>query len=74
MVRIWPWLLARALALAPLEGVANFRAVSPRLPGLYRSAELERATDADAEYLLDTLGVRTIIDLRNDDEIAKARA
>ena len=67
-------LVARALALSPpLEGVANFREVSPLLPGLYRSAELERASDADARYLLDELGVRTVVDLRNDDEIAKAR-
>ena len=49
-------LLARALALSPsLEGVANFREVSPLLPGVYRSAELERATDDDALDQLDQL-------------------
>ena len=37
----------------PLEGVANLRAVSARVPRLYRSAELERATLADASFLLD---------------------
>lgn len=59
---------------ACLEGIQNFRRVSPSLPGLYRSAALERATAADAAFLLDGAKIRTIIDLRNDDEIDRARA
>lgn len=66
-------LIAPARALAPLEGVANFRLVTPLVPGLYRCAELERASDADADFLLNELGVRTIVDLRNDEEVAEAR-
>ena len=59
-------------AALALEGVKNFRAVSPSLPGMYRSAGLEQATAADAAYILDAAKVRTIIDLRNDDEIETA--
>ena len=57
-----------------LTGVYNFRCVSPLLPGLYRSANLEQATAGDAAYLLDGARIRTIVDLRNQDEIDKARA
>lgn len=57
-----------------LEGIGNFRAVSPTLPGIYRSAGLERATAYDAASLLDGARIRTIVDLRNDDEIEKAAA
>lgn len=59
---------------AGMQGVFNCRAVSPRLPGLYRSANLEQATAADAALLLDRLRVRTIVDLRNRDEIEEAEA
>ena len=56
-----------------LEGIKNFRPVSPSLPGIYRSAALETATAADVAHFLDGAKIRTIIDLRNDDEIDKAR-
>lgn len=57
-----------------LDGIANFRAVSPSLPGVYRSAALDRATAADVANILDHYKIRTIIDLRNTDEIEKAQA
>ena len=66
-----PFLVATAVALG-LTGVQNFRAVSPSLPGLYRSAALESASVADAAHLLDGARIRTVLDLRNNDEIAKA--
>ena len=56
-----------------MEGIKNMRAVSPSLPGVYRSAALETATAADVAHFLDGAKIRTIIDLRNDDEIDKAR-
>lgn len=68
------FVVGSAAALAPLEGVANFRLVSSSLPGVYRSAGLEAATALDVASLLDGARVRTIIDLRNDDEIEKAEA
>ena len=53
---------ALALGYTPaLEGVANFRAVSPSLPGLYRSGTLESATVADVAYLLDGARIRTVV-------------
>jgi hypothetical protein len=57
-----------------LDGVHNFRPVSPLLPGLYRSAALEQATASDAAIILDSARIRTIVDLRNQDEIDRARA
>ena len=66
--------LASVLPALPLEGIANCRPVSASLPGLYRSAALERATAADVAQLLDGMRIRTIIDLRNDDEIERATA
>ena len=66
-------LLSSAAACRSLEGVQNFRPVRS-LPGLFRSASLEQATASDAAFLLDSARVRTIVDLRNDDEIARARA
>ena len=57
---------------SPTEGVRNFRRVSPRLPGLFRSGGLESMTENDAAFLLDRAKIRTIIDLRNSDEIEKA--
>lgn len=59
--------------LVALDGVSNFRAVSASLPGLYRSAALDSATDAAAAYILDGARIRTIIDLRNEDEIFRAQ-
>lgn len=56
-----------------LEGVRNFRAVAPSLPGLYRSAGLENATDWDAALILDSARIRCVLDLRSDDEIERAR-
>ena len=56
-------------SIVPLEGVRNCRAVSARLPGIYRAAQLEAASASDAVMLCQTLGVCTVIDLRNDDEI-----
>ena len=67
-------MLLAAIPTVGLDGVANFRLVSPSLPGIYRSAALERATAADAAEILDRYKIRTIIDLRNEDEIDKARA
>eukprot|EP00908_Phaeocystis_cordata_P020680 Transcript_32337.p1 GENE.Transcript_32337~~Transcript_32337.p1 ORF type:complete len:304 (+),score=74.66 Transcript_32337:140-1051(+) len=62
------------LASGLREGVLNLRPVSPSLPGLYRSAAYERATAADAAEILDGLRIRTVIDLRNNDEIHRAQA
>ena len=59
--------------LVALDGVGNFRPVSASLPGLYRSAALDSATDAAAAYILDGARIRTIIDLRNNDEIFRAQ-
>lgn len=57
----------------PLDAIANFRPVSPTtLPGIYRAAGLEKATAADVAEVLDGARIRTIIDLRNQDEIDKA--
>ena len=56
----------------PLDAVCNFRPVCATLPGIYRSAGLEKATAADVASILDSARIRTIIDLRNDDEIEKA--
>ena len=67
-------MLLAAIPVVGLDGVANFRPVSASLPGIYRSAALERATAADAAEILDRYKIRTIIDLRNEDEIEKARA
>jgi hypothetical protein len=77
MPNAWKALLSIAAVTqyaAALEGIRNFRAVSTSLPGVYRSAALERATASDAARLLDDFRIRLIIDLRNDDEIAKAQA
>ena len=74
------WVIVSALsstalvASPPLEGIANCRPVSSSLPGLFRSAALEQATAADAAQLLDGMRIRTIVDLRNDDEIERAQA
>lgn len=64
--------LLQLACAASLEGVRNFRRVSASLPGIYRSAGLEGASLADAAELLDGARIRTIIDLRNADEIEKA--
>ena len=61
-------------AASALESIPNFRPVSPRLPGIYRCGDLEQASAADVAHLLDGARIRTIIDLRNDDEIAKSRS
>lgn len=55
-----------------VRGVRNFRRVSARLPGIFRSGSPETATASDVEQLA-ALGVRHVIDLRNFDEIARAR-
>ena len=57
--------LARCRGRAGAAGRVQLRTVSPRLPGLYRSANLEQATAADAAFLLDGAKIRTVIDLRN---------
>ena len=64
---------ARARCLPQLN-VQNLRPVSPSLPGIYRSAAFEQATEADAALLLDGLRIRTVLDLRSQDEIDKALA
>ena len=66
-------LLLASLTLG-LEGIANFRLCSPSLPGIYRAGGLEQATAADVANILDGAKIRTIIDLRNDDEIEKSAA
>lgn len=58
-----------SLSLSPLSGVENFRPVSSRVPGLFRSATLDRATAEDASYLIDELNVTTVVELRNADEM-----
>jgi hypothetical protein len=63
----------RACAGTELVGVRNFRRVSARLPGIYRSAAPESVTALDVETLI-RLRVHCVVDLRNEDEIAKARA
>ena len=73
LLRLLPLLGVSALRHSGIEAVRNFRPVSPSLPGIYRSASLEQATAADAAFLLDGAKIRTVIDLRNEDEIAKAR-
>ena len=64
---------ARARCLPQLN-VQNLRPVSPSLPGIYRSAAFEQATDADAALILDGVRIRTVLDLRSQDEIDKALA
>jgi protein tyrosine/serine phosphatase len=55
-----------------VRGVQNFRRVSARLPGIYRSGSPETATGSDVEALA-SLGITHVVDLRNFDEIARAR-
>jgi protein-tyrosine phosphatase len=61
------------------EGIHNFRAVRdyplkgggvfrPRM--IYRAGALEQMTAEDAAYLADDLNLRTILDLRHQDEVA----
>jgi hypothetical protein len=68
-------LLATAAAgvQLPVDGVRNFRSVSYSLPGLYRSGALEAASERDAARILDSARIRTVLDLRSDDEIERAR-
>mmetsp|Transcript_29286 Transcript_29286/g.90595 ORF Transcript_29286/g.90595 Transcript_29286/m.90595 type:complete len:388 (+) Transcript_29286:484-1647(+) len=59
-----------ATAASALEGIRNYRrlcGVAASLP-VYRCASLEQATSADVEALR---SVALVVDLRNDDEIAK---
>lgn len=65
-------LLGLGLSDGEMRGVRNFRRVSARLPGVFRSGSPESATASDVEELA-SLGVRHVIDLRNFDEIARAR-
>lgn len=65
-------LLVGVSSALELSGIRNFRAVSPRLPGVYRSAAIETASEEDCELLLKH-GVTCVIDLRNADEMEKAR-
>ena len=56
-----------------LEQVPNFRDCVNGWAGLapgrmYRGATPANATPADVEYLVDTLGIKTLIDLRSTDE------
>lgn len=67
-------LVGAASAMTPVRGVQNLRPVSPSLPGLYRSAAFEQATAADAAEMLDGLKIRTVVDLRGQDEIDRAQA
>ncbi len=63
----------------PLEGALNFRDLGGyrtqdghtiRFGKIYRSGELTRLTDADLDYLLNTLHIRYVCDLRNPEEVA----
>ena len=58
----------------PQLSIANLRPVSSSLPGIYRSAAFEQATDADAALILDGVRIRTVLDLRSQDEIDRAYA
>lgn len=71
---VWAAQIIFATLLGSLDvtGIRNFRAVSPRLPNVFRSAAIETATAEDCRLLLEH-GVTCVIDLRNEDEIAKAR-
>ena len=55
-----------------LAHVANFRAVSQKLPRLYRSAHLDAVDEKDIALLLDKFQIRTLVDLRSLDEINAA--
>ena len=64
--------------ILPLQGAINFRDLGGyhtvdgrqvRWGRVYRAASLSRLTDSDLKYL-ETIGVRTICDLRNDNEVA----
>lgn len=68
-----PSVSALCLASAAVSGVQNFRAVSPSLPRVYRSAALDHITHSGLDELR-SRQVRTVIDLRNSDEVARARA
>ncbi len=72
---------AQPSAELPLEGAVNFRdlggyrtrdARTVKAGKLYRSGELTRLTDADLHYLLNTLHVKYVCDLRNPEEVAEA--
>jgi protein-tyrosine phosphatase len=63
--------------LVPFEGAHNFRDLggypselggSTRWGVLYRAAGLAEMTEADVRELVDELGVKTVFDLRRDDE------
>lgn len=62
----------------PLEGALNFRDIggyrtrdgkTVKYGKLYRSGELTSLTEADLDYLLNTLGVKAVCDLRNPEEV-----
>jgi hypothetical protein len=58
-----------------LDNVHNFRLVLPDYPlPVYRSAALDRMTQRDATKLLsnESIGISTVIDFRNFDEIVQA--
>lgn len=63
----------------PLEGALNFRDIggyrardgsTVKYGRVYRSGELTSLTEADLRYLLETLGIKLICDLRNPEEVA----
>lgn len=67
----------------PLEGCFNFRDLggyaaadgrSVRWQTLFRSDSLHHATRADVELVVDTLGVRTLVDLRDGNEARDGEA
>ena len=64
----------------PLEGCFNFRDLggyptrdhrSVKWRRLFRSDALHHMTDGDVEYVASTLGVVTVMDLQNPDQIQK---
>jgi len=65
-------------AAPPAKGYANFRDLgghttptgTVRYGQVYRSDTLSHCDDGEVEHLVETLGVRTVIDLRHGDEIA----
>lgn len=54
----------RSIAPYPLSGGGNFRAGA-----IFRSGALERMTPADAAWLLGSVRVQTVLDLRHPDEL-----
>jgi rhodanese-related sulfurtransferase len=66
-------LLGLARGELGVVGVRNFRPVTSRLPGVFRSGSPEMATAEDLRAL-ERLNVCTMVDLRTNEEVERARA